>query len=325
MISFGSVFLELVFGHVPELPGPGEEVFTDEFALSCGGAVTSATAAAAAGARAGLATVLGDDFGSQVVTEHCAAVGVDLSPSARVARPAAGITVVLNFDGDRGFVTHMPPAGEDEQPEPERWREVLRDSRPSWCYLHAGPGVPDLLREARRLGCRIVLDMSLGEEREERDIIIECVALADIFVPNGDELLRLTGTGAIEPALAAAAAWGTQLVVKRGAAGALVAGPDGSVTEVRDGVREVTVADLTGAGDSFAGAMIAALLGGARLTEAVVAGNAAGSQAVSRLGAVGQVRGAGLGTGWPLPPKVVKEAATAHAAPWLRRVMEQGR
>ena len=42
MISFGSVFLELVFGHLAELPGPGEEVFTDEFGVSCGGAVTSA-------------------------------------------------------------------------------------------------------------------------------------------------------------------------------------------------------------------------------------------------------------------------------------------
>ena len=34
MISFGSVFLELVFGHVRTLPGPGEEIFTDEFAVS---------------------------------------------------------------------------------------------------------------------------------------------------------------------------------------------------------------------------------------------------------------------------------------------------
>jgi sugar/nucleoside kinase (ribokinase family) len=242
-----------------------------------------------------------------------------------VARATAGITVVLNFDGDRGFVTHMPPTGEDEQPEPDRWREVLRSSRPGWCYLHAGPGVPALLREARELGCKIVLDMSLGEERDERDTIIECAALADIFVPNADELMRLTGTNAIEPAVAAATQWGTQLVIKRGAAGALVAGADGSVTEVRDGVREVTVADLTGAGDSFAGAMIAALLGGARLTEAVVAGNTAGSLAVGRLGAVGQVRGTGMGAGWPLQPKVVREVATAVAAPWRRRVMEQGR
>ncbi len=53
MISFGTVFLELVFGQLERLPGPGEEVFTDEFAISCGGAVTSATAAAAGGAQDG--------------------------------------------------------------------------------------------------------------------------------------------------------------------------------------------------------------------------------------------------------------------------------
>ena len=51
MISFGSVFLELVFGHLRELPGPGEEVLTDDFAMSCGGAVTSAGAAARAASR----------------------------------------------------------------------------------------------------------------------------------------------------------------------------------------------------------------------------------------------------------------------------------
>src|ERR1700691_6365512 len=89
MISFGSVFLELVFGHVPELPRPGEEVFTEEFAFSCGGAVNSASAAASAGARAGLCTVLGDDLGSRVGIEHCARGGGDLCPSVRVARRAA--------------------------------------------------------------------------------------------------------------------------------------------------------------------------------------------------------------------------------------------
>jgi sugar/nucleoside kinase (ribokinase family) len=325
MISFGSVFLELVFGHVRELPGPGEEVFTNEFALSCGGAVTSATAAAAAGVRAGLCTVLGDDLGSQVVTEHCATAGVDLSPSARVARPATGITAVLNFDGDRGFVTHMPPPGEDEQLETDRWPEVLRTSRPAWCYLHAGPGVPPVLREARRLGCKIVLDMSLGDERDDRDTIIECVALADIFVPNGDELLRLTGAGTIGAAMTAAAAWGTQLVVKRGAAGALVAGTDGSVTEVSAGVGEVTVRDLTGAGDNFAGAMIAGLLGGAPLADAVVAANTAGSRAVGHLGAVGEIGAPGMIAGLAPRPVDVREVAAAVAAPWRRRVTEHGR
>ena len=84
----------------------------------------------------------------------------------------------------------------------------------------------DFLREARELGSKIALDISLGDERH-RDVVIDCVRLADVFVPNADELLRLTGTDAIGPAVSAAAAWGTPLVVKRGAAGALVATQDG--------------------------------------------------------------------------------------------------
>ena len=292
MISFGSVFLELVFGHVHELPRPGEEVFTDDFALSCGGAVTSASAAARGGAHAGLCTVLGDDLGSRLVLEHCARFGVELSPSTRVRRRSAGISAVLNYDGDRAFITHIPPRPTGARPEVARWREVLRRERPRWCCLHADWGVADFLRDARELGAKVVLDISLGDERN-RDMVIGCVKLADVFVPNQAELLRLTGADTVGAAVAAALAWGTPLVVKRGVAGALVADPGGT-TEVAEGVRPVRVRDLTGAGDSFAGAMIAALLRGAPLRAAVVAANEAGSEAVSLLGAVGEIDAAGL-------------------------------
>jgi sugar/nucleoside kinase (ribokinase family) len=287
MISFGSVFLELVFGHVPRLPGPGEEIFTDDFAVSCGGAVTSASAAAAAGASAGLCTVLGDDLGSGVVQEFCTRQGVDLGPALRVRRKSAGISVVLNFGGDRAFVTHKPPWPPGEEREIERWGPVLRRYRPAWCYLHSRPGVPEFLTEARAQGARTVLDVSLEAERS-LDLVIECVRRADLFVPNEAELCRLTGTAGLAPAVAAARDWGTPMVVTRGAAGALVVTADG-VAEVRDGVREVEVRDLTGAGDTFAGAMIGALVQGAPLVAAVAAANAAGAAAVSRLGACGEV------------------------------------
>ena len=310
MISFGSVFLELVFGHVPELPRPGEEVFTEEFAFSCGGAVNSASAAAAAGARAGLCTVLGEDLGSRVVIEHCVRLGVDLSPSVRVRRRSAGVTVVLNFDGDRAFVSNIP--ARRSQPEIDRWRAVLRRTRPRWCYLHAGPGVPEFLRDARELGSKIALDVSLGDERD-RDVVIDCVRLADVFIPNEDELLRLTEEDALGPALSAAGAWCTPLVVKRGPAGAVIASPDG-LTEVADGIRPVEVKDRTGAGDAFAGAMIAALLRGVPLAEAVVAANTAGSEAVARLGAVGEVDVSGIAAvGQTLGARFIEQVATAAA------------
>jgi sugar/nucleoside kinase (ribokinase family) len=321
MISFGTVFLELVFGQLDRLPEPGEEVFTDEFAISCGGAITSATAAAAGGAKAGVCTRLGDDVGSQLAIEHCTAVGLDLSASIQVARPAAGITVVLNFAGDRGFVTHVP-ASPGEPRELDRWLAVLRAERPAWCYLHAGHGVPAFLREARRLGCKVMLDISLGDEREG-EIITECINLADVFVPNSDELLRLTGAASIEQAVAAASAWGTQLVVTRGAAGALVSHTDGTFTEVRQGVSEVKVRDLTGAGDNFAGALIAALQAGVPVIDAAVVANAAGSKAVGQLGAVGQI-GAGSGGGWPLRPMVLNQMAAALTGAGQQQTLERG-
>ncbi len=34
LIVFGTVYLEVVFGNMPALPGPGQEIYTDEFAFS---------------------------------------------------------------------------------------------------------------------------------------------------------------------------------------------------------------------------------------------------------------------------------------------------
>lgn len=311
MISFGSVFLELVFGHVSELPRPGEEVFTEEFAFSCGGAVNSASAAARAGAHAGLCTVLGDDLGSRVVIEHCVQAGIDLSPSVRARRRSAGVTVVLNFDGDRAFVSNLPKRR--KQPEIDRWHAVVRHSRPRWCYVHGGPGVPGFLREARELGSKIALDVSLGDERNDADAIIDCVRLSDVFMPNEDEILRLTSQDDLGSALAVATTWGTPLVVTRGADGAVIASPDG-IIEVAAGVRKVMVKDRTGAGDAFAGALIAAMVRGVPLTEAVVAANAAGSDAVARLGAVGEVDVSGIAAvGQTLGARFIDQVAAAAA------------
>jgi sugar/nucleoside kinase (ribokinase family) len=295
VIAFGTIFLELVFGHVPGLPGPGEEVFTDEFAVSCGGCVIMATAARRAGLRAGLCTLLGEDLGSTVVTEHCRRVGVDLSTSVRVPGDAAGITSVMNFANERAFVSYLPPQATQPRRDTERWLGVLRERRPAWCYLHAGPGVSSLLRQAKLLGIKIALDIGLHAIAEDRQSVVDCVSLADVFLPNEAELLALTRTHVLADAIDEAAAWGTPLVVKRGADGAIVAAQDGRTT-VTAGLRAVHVRDRTGAGDAFAGALIAALHHGATLPEAAAAGNTAGSQTVSVLGGVGEVPVAGLGT-----------------------------
>src|SRR2546430_17322116 len=103
LIAFGTMFLEIVFGDVPSLPAPGEEIFADEFAISCGGAGTAASAASRMGVSARLSTLLGDDLGSRVVEEHCHRAGGDLPASQRVSGPAAGTPPVIEYAGGRRF------------------------------------------------------------------------------------------------------------------------------------------------------------------------------------------------------------------------------
>jgi sugar/nucleoside kinase (ribokinase family) len=293
LIAFGRVYLEIVFGQVASLPGPGEEIFADEFAISCGGAVTAASAASYYGAQASLSTLLSDDLGSRVVAEHCRRAGVDLSPSRHVAGRTAGITVVLNFSGDRGFVSYLPPAQPVAGPDIGYFLEVLRDHRPAWCYLHPWPGAEDLIAEARSLGIRVALDVGLNAIASHPRAVRSCARRADVFLPNTEELLRLTGARSLPAAIDIALAWCRCLVVKRGADGAVVADQTGR-TAVTDGLGPVSVRDRTGAGDAFAGALIAALHQGATVAEAAAAGNEAGSRTVSILGAVGEVDVEGL-------------------------------
>jgi sugar/nucleoside kinase (ribokinase family) len=294
LISFGTIFLEAVFGDVPALPGPGEEVFTGQFAFSCGGgAVTVATAAARLGVHAGMAALLGDDLGSRIVAQHCRRAGVDMSACRWVSGPVAGVSVAVNFDGDRAFISHLPPV--PGRRDLGHWLEMLAAHRPQWCYVHAGPGVAPFVAEARTLGVRVALAVALNDIADDAASVVDCVREADIFLANTDELIRLIGADSLDAAVVQALAWCPCVVVTRGADGALVA-QQGSATYVRDGVLPVEARDRTGAGDAFAGGLLGALCQGAEIADAAVAGNRAGSQTVSVLGAVGEVPMDGLFT-----------------------------
>jgi len=292
LISFGTIFLEAVFGDVPALPGPGEEVYTGQFAFSCGGgAVTVATAAAQLGVHAGMAALLGDDLGSRIVAQHCRRAGVDMAACRWVSGPVAGVSVAVNFEGDRAFISHVPrvPGRRDLG----HWLEMLAAHRPQWCYVHAGPAVAPFIARARALGVRVALAVALNDITDDAANVVDCMREADMFLSNQDELLRLTGARSFDAAVAQAVTWCPRVVVTRGADGALVAQPGGT-THVRDGILPVEVVDRTGAGDAFAGGLLGALCQGAGITDAAVAGNRAGSQTVSVLGAVGEVVMEGL-------------------------------
>jgi sugar/nucleoside kinase (ribokinase family) len=310
VLVIGGLFLEVVFGDIGGLPRPGTEVFSSSFGISWGGAVTVAVAVRRGGASVGLVAPLGEDLTSAVIEQFCARAGIDVSVAKRVPGVASGVTVALNYQQDRALVSYHPERVGGGRHSAGWWVDAVRRARPQWVYLHAGPEAVPVVAEAHALGCRVAVDVDLMTVTQHRGAVLECLRHADLFLPNEQEMLLLAGDGGFGTAvslddavLSVLSLCGT-VVVKRGRAGALIA-RQGTLQRVSDGLADVEVLDRTGAGDSFAGALIAELVAGQPLEAAVAAGNAAGSLAVGRLGAVGALQPDGTGLRGPLPDSTV--------------------
>ena len=137
------------------------------------------------------------------------------------------------------------------------------------------PDLPAVLRRARAAG----LTVSLDPGWDPREVFVDLVPVldaVDVFLPNEEEALRISGAPDVDGALAALAARVPLVVVKRGPRGA-VAAEDGRTLAVA--ASPVEVVDATGAGDGFNAGFLWARLAGRPVEECLRAGAFAGAAA----------------------------------------------
>lgn len=108
-------------------------------------------------------------------------------------------------------------------------------------------------------------------------------AICDVIVGNDVEFGFMAGDPArgLDKARSLVAAGARIVVYKMGERGAVTLSPDGEVTT---GIYRTQALKPTGAGDSFLGALIAALADGLPLRQAVLRGSAAAAMVVARVG-----------------------------------------
>lgn len=290
IVAAGEVFLETVFGRVPHAPAPGEEVFAASAGFSLGGCVTVALAAVEHGASSGILTESPDDFGGALIRGFCRDHGIAVLGPRR-ADGGPSLTAVLNVEEDRSFISYVPAVSTATiRKRRVSWARAIREEQPAWVCLHANQDAPELLQAARDVGARAVLDIGLESARDDPRRVFELLQSADLFVPNARELLTLTRRTEIHEALAALhEVFSHTAIVKLGPGGALVSRPGRPAETIESRGSPVIAIDPTGAGDSFLGGLLAGIVRGRTLTDAVADANAAGSAAVMRLGGVGPI------------------------------------
>lgn len=258
----------------------------------------AAIAAARAGARVAYLSRIGQDHWGHLLMQLWAREGMDTSGIVRDAQAPTGVYFVSHDEQGHHFsYARAGSAASRMQPSdvPQHWTHLIGSSH--WLHLSGislaiSPTACDTafaaMHAAREQGTRIAFDsnlrLSLWPLERARACIGEAVRLCDLFLPSMDDMTALTGLQHADEVLDWSHAHGARRVVlKLGAEGAIVSdGPQRTQIEAM----RVQAVDATGAGDGFAGNLLARLCQGDGLVQAARYANAAAALSVQGRGAV---------------------------------------
>lgn len=264
----------------------GETLMAGAFSISPGGKGSNAAVAAARqGARVALLARIGDDDFGRMGMDLWHAEGINTAHVEQVAGERSGVAQILVYeDGDNSIAVY-PGAGRGlGARHAQAAAALLAGCRVvmASCEVPAEAAL-QAFALARAAGALTVLNPAPA-----RPLSDEMLALVDVLTPNENELLLLAGeahAGSPDQAAARLLARGARAVlVTLGAAGCRLYQAGQPAIPVAG--RPMAVRDTIGAGDTFTGALAAALARGEALPAATQWANAAAALSVTRHGAI---------------------------------------
>jgi 2-dehydro-3-deoxygluconokinase len=257
----------------------------------------AAIAAARAGARVAYLSRLGKDRWGERLMDLWQRENVDTNSVLRDAQAPTGMYFVSHdAQGHHFSYARAGSAASRMQPQDlAHWADSIAHSH--WLHLSgislaisasACDTAFAAMQHARSSGTRVAFDsnlrLSLWPLARAQACIRKAVGLCDLFLPSLEDMTALTGLTQAADIIAWSHAQGAaQVVLKLGADGALAS--DGQSLRPLPG-HAVTAVDATGAGDCFAGNLLARLSAGDDLWTATAYANAAAALSVQGYGAV---------------------------------------
>jgi ribokinase len=270
----GSANLDFVV-RAAHVPAPGETVLGRELAIFPGGkgANQAVACARAGGAPTRMLLALGEDTFAPLIEDSLRRAGVQLHV-VRVAQEASGVALICLADDAENAITVAPGAN-----AALRGRDLPALDGVAFLLLQLETPlatVLDFARAARASGVRVVLNAAPAQE-----LPAELLDVTDVLVVNEDELTKVAGRhGAIAELLASVKV--PCAVVTLGSRGCCARERDAFFLQPAFKVEPV---DTTAAGDTFCGALAAALCSHTPLPDALRRASAAAALATTRVGA----------------------------------------
>lgn len=287
LLVLGDVNPDLILvGDVEPAFGQVERIVEDARLTVGGSGAIVACGAARLGVRTAICGVVGDDLFGRFMRDELERRGVDVAGLVVGRGRPTGLTVVLARPDDRAILTRPGTVADlhAEAIDP-RMLDRARHVHVASYFLQDAlrPGLPALFERVRANGTTTSVDPNWDPSERWDDGLLELLSLTDVFLPNAEEAMRISGTSTGDEAARTLASRSGVVVVKTGADGAVAASGDRLV-----GVPAATtgVVDATGAGDAFDAGFLASRLAGDRLERSLAVANACGALSTRSIGGV---------------------------------------
>jgi len=290
VICLGAVVADLVALPVTSLPAPGGSARSPEITLHIGGcAANSATGLARLGREVQLCGAVGADPFGYFLKDALQKEGVLLDHFQVRDVHRTGSTFVINTEGeDRRFISDTG-ANDGDWPQ-QVSKNLLDDAAVISVHAHGLADRPHLdelvtwFKAARAGGTRVILDIIRIPGRPLMEELESLLPHVDLFTPNEQEALALTGESEATTAAERFRQMGAQaVVVTRGGDGLVWVDGEGTGSLPAPSVQEV---DATGCGDGFIAGCIDAGLDGLSLRDQLIRGSMVGALVSQQPGAI---------------------------------------
>lgn len=268
LICFGDLCVDIA-AKTPQHEGADVTVTNLSF-RSAGAAANCAIAAAKEGAEVELLGLVGEDILGEWIKDHLAAMQVNTTGVKTVSGKTGTIISIVDCHGQTKFYSYrgVNATTYGDVPEPLLGTQ-------DWLYLSGYSfQAPESQVTAEKLLLsrgKCALDPSFQFAREFRTRYLYVCQHVDLLFPNLEEARLMTGLDSPEESAAALRQCGAKtVVVKLGGRGCYLCSD-----HVIDFVPAEPAAalDTTGAGDTFAGAFLAAIIQGQDILQAARQGN----------------------------------------------------